>query len=198
MPLMCHIYRLLGQGSEPWGIPAGRCSAGRQDFMVACTLTRSWYLQLPNGWQVSSLKLPLKRKGITLQAQGQQDVVMRTRCASPALKLLWSPELGVPRAWPGKPQLTKGTQGLAHGNSIAMESLCLSLLIYPLSLPAQCRHTFLCGCVRLWHSLLTPASNNLLLYGAHLDLLELISRQDTGVRDAISHSPIFWPLCSCT
>lgn len=49
---VCHIYRLLGQGAEPWGIPAGSCSAGRQDFVVACgPLVCSWCLQLRNGWQ---------------------------------------------------------------------------------------------------------------------------------------------------
>lgn len=43
MPV-CHIYRLLVWGDEPWGH-----SAGRQDFVVACRpLACSWYLQLPN------------------------------------------------------------------------------------------------------------------------------------------------------
>lgn len=56
---------------------------------------------------------------------------MRTRCTSPTLELPWSPELGVPTAQPGKPQLRKGTQGLAHEDSAAMGTLCLSFLIYP-------------------------------------------------------------------
>lgn len=43
---------------------------------------------------------------------------MRTRCASLALKLPWSSELGVSTAWPDKPQRT---QGLAHGHN---RSLC--------------------------------------------------------------------------
>lgn len=61
---MCHIYRLLGQGVEPWGIPAGSRSMGRQDFAVACRpFACCWYLQLPNGWQVLSPKLPSESKG---------------------------------------------------------------------------------------------------------------------------------------
>lgn len=36
--------------------------------------------------------------------------------------LSWSPELGVPTAWPGKPQLRKGTQGLAHRDHRSMGS----------------------------------------------------------------------------
>lgn len=71
MPV-CDIYRLLEQGAEPWGIPAGSRSVGRQNFAVACRrLACSWYLQLPNEWQVLSLKLPPERKGVTLQGHGQ-------------------------------------------------------------------------------------------------------------------------------
>lgn len=54
---------------------------------------------------------------------------MRTKCASPALKLPWSPELGVPTAWPGKPQLRKGTQGLPHGDNRSMGSLASSNIL---------------------------------------------------------------------
>lgn len=69
-----------------------------------------------------SWHLTSERKGVTLQSHGQQDAVMRTRCASPALKLPQSSELGVPTAWPGKPQLRKGTRGLAHGDNRSMGS----------------------------------------------------------------------------
>lgn len=65
------------------------------------------------------------------------------------------------------------------------------------SLPAQHRHTFLCGCSRLWWSLLLQSSNSVLL-GACLDFLEFTSRQGNGGQNCwLSLSPIFWLLCSC-
>lgn len=54
------------------------------------------------------------QKGVILQDHGQQDAVMRPRCASLALKLPWSSELGVPTAWPEKPQ---GTQAWHMGTT---------------------------------------------------------------------------------
>lgn len=68
----------------------------------------------------------IREEGVILQGHGQQNTAMRTRGASPALKLPWSPELGVHTAWPGKPQLRKVTQGLAHGDNRPMGSPAIS------------------------------------------------------------------------
>lgn len=62
--------------------------------------------------------------------------------------------------------------------------------------PAQCRHMFPSGCVRLQGSLLPPASSNPLLFGVCFDFLELISRQDTEASAASSHSLPFSGHCA--
>lgn len=77
-----------------------------------------------------------------------------------------------------------------------MGPLCLSFLICPPELACTMQaHIPLWMCKALVVSA-PAASSNPLLFGARLDFLEFISRQDTGARAACAHSLPFSGCCT--
>lgn len=118
---VCHIYRLLGQGAEPWGIPAGSHSAGRQGFVVACRAPPCLPFVSPvTKWMAGHDSFHQRGRGYPPGPWAAEHSHEDQRCLSCSQAAL------VTRTWPGKPQLRKVTQGLAHGDNRPMGSPAIS------------------------------------------------------------------------